>query len=115
MNDASRKADLQKALAEWKKKHHVVSDNDPHMAFVELWEILMENSRAADPGQLFRHELEQLTEIGKTFSKQSGEVVCELRSVPKIKNDLWLFPYFTVALVAVLTLIIGMFIGKLFL
>ena len=111
MNDDSRKADLQKALAEWKTKHQI-GNNDPLMATVELWEILVENSHAADPSHLFRHELERLTEIGKTFSKQSSELTCELRTVPKIRSDLWLFPYFTVVLVAVGTLIIGMLVGK---
>ncbi len=115
MNGDSRKADLQKALDEWKKKHHVISDKDPHMAMVELWQILMEHSRVTDPSQLFRHELELLTEIGKTFSKQSSELTCELRTVPRIKNDLWLFPYFTVVLVAVGAFVIGIFVGKFFL
>jgi hypothetical protein len=114
MNEDPRKAQFQKAIAEWKKKYHVGS-NDPLMATMELWEILVENSRAADPSQVFRQELEKLAELGKNFSKQSVELISELRAVPKIKHDLWLFPYFTVILVAVAALIIGIFIGRLFL
>jgi hypothetical protein len=111
MNNDTRKAELQKALAEWRKKYHI-GNNDPLLATLDLWQILVENSHAADPSHLFRRELEQLTEIGKTFSKQSGELTGELRKVPKMKNDLWFFPYFTVVLVSVGALIIGVFIGK---
>ena len=56
--------------------------------------------------------MEQLAGIGKTFSKQTSELTTELREVPKIKSDLWLFPYFTVVLIAIAGLIIGIFIGK---
>ena len=114
MNEDARKAGLQKALAEWKAKHHV-GDNDPLMATVELWGILVENSHAAEPHHLFRRELEQLTEVGKTFSKQTGELTCELRRVPKIRSDLWLFPYFTVVLVGIGALIIGILVERCFL
>ena len=114
MNEDPRKAQFQKVISEWKKKYRV-GDKDPLMATLELWQILVENSRAADPAQVFRQELDKLAELGKNFSKQSVELTGELRAVPKIKNDLWLFPYFTVVLVAVAALIIGFFIGRLFL
>ena len=61
MNNDARKADLQKAVVEWKKKRRI-HDDDPLMAALELWEILIGNTQT-DPSQLFRHELEQLTEI----------------------------------------------------
>jgi hypothetical protein len=75
----------------------------------------VENSKAEDSYRRFRLELEQLTNVSKTFAKQTSELTGELRTVPKIKSDLWLFPYFTVVLVAVAALIIGMFVGKFFL
>ena len=111
MNEDPRKAELDKIITEWKKKYHV-GNNDPLMATLELWQVLVENSRAADPSHLFRHEMEQLVGIGKTFSKQTSELTAELREVPKIKSDLWLFPYFTVVLTATAALIIGIFIGR---
>jgi len=111
MNDDPRKAELEKILGEWKKKYRV-TDSDPLMATLELWQILVENSRAADPAQLFRHELERLGEIAKSFSTQTNELIAELRQVPKIKSDLWLFPYFTVLLAVVAALIIGIFAGR---
>ncbi|HEU6448276.1 MAG TPA: hypothetical protein VFV23_07560 [Verrucomicrobiae bacterium] len=111
MNHEARKAEMQKAIAEWKKKYHI-GNNDPLLATLDLWEILMQDISSGEPTNLFRQELEKLTELAGRFTKQSGDIIVELRGVPKIKNDLWQFPYFTVLLVAVGALIIGIFIGK---
>ncbi|MGH7990415.1 MAG: hypothetical protein ACREDS_09540 [Limisphaerales bacterium] len=111
MNNEARKSEMQKALTDWRTKYRV-GNNDPLMATVEMWEILMQDTRAIEPHLLFRKELEKLTEITKTLSKQGGELTVELRNVPKIKNELWLFPYFTVVLIAVGGLVVGIFIGK---
>ena len=111
MNDDPRKVEMQRAIAEWKKKNRI-RNHDPLLATLELWEILMQDLRAAEPTNLFRQELEKLTAFTKTFSKQSNDLIVELRNVPKIKDELWQFPYFTVALVAVGALVIGFFIGK---
>jgi hypothetical protein len=113
-NSDARKEEMQKAIAEWKKKNHI-RNHDPLLATLELWEILMLDINAADPTSLFRQELEKLTALTKTFSKQSSDLIVELRNVPKIKDELWQFPYFTVALAAVAALIIGIFIGRFFL
>ena len=113
MNNEVRKGEMQKTLAEWRMKYHI-GDNDPLMATVEMWQILMQDTRSIEPHLLFRRELEKLTEITRTLSKQAGELIVELRNVPKIKNDLWAFPYFTVVLIAVGSMIIGIFIGKFF-
>jgi len=114
MNDNPRKAEVEKILGEWRKKY-CVTDSDPLMATLELWQILVENSRAADPAQVFRHELERLVEITKSLSVQTNQLIAELRQVPKIKSELWLFPYFTVLLAIVAALIIGIFVGRFFL
>jgi hypothetical protein len=111
MNSDAKKAEMQRAIAEWKKKNRI-RNNDPILATLELWEILMQDINAAEPTNLFRQELEKLTAFTKTFSKQSSDLIVELRNVPKIKNDLWQFPYFTVLLVAAGALVIGFFIGK---
>ncbi len=114
MNDESRKEALRDAVAEWQQKHDI-ADDDPLMAAAELWETLLANSRtpnAAAAYHQFRQELEQLDRITKSLAKQSGEVIRELRAVPKVKDELWLFPYFTVIFVAIGALIIGMLIGK---
>ena len=111
MNEEVRKAELQKAIAEWRKKHHI-SDSDPLMAMLELWQVLMTHSQAAEPGLIFRRELEILTEASKAFSKQSNELTGEIRSIPKIRSELLLFPYFTVALSIVGSLVVGYFVGR---
>jgi hypothetical protein len=113
MDEDPGKQALQNALNKWQKKYRIGKD-DPLFMTVELWQILFENSKAEDSYRRFRLELEQLTQISKTFSKQSSELTAELRTVPKIKNDLWLFPYFTVVLAIVAALIIGFFIGRYF-
>jgi hypothetical protein len=113
MYNQIQKSEMQTALTEWKKKYHI-ADGDPLMATVEMWEILMQGNRSVEPHLLFRRELEKLTEITRILSKQSGELIVELRNVPKIRNDLWAFPYFTVVLIAVGAMIIGIFIGKFF-
>lgn len=111
MNEDARKVELQKAIADWRKKHHV-SDSDPLIAMLDLWQVLMTHSQAADPNLIFRRELESLTEISKAFSKQGSELTSEIRSIPKIRDELWLFPYFAVFISIIGALIIGFFVGR---
>lgn len=112
MNDEPRKEALRTAVLEWQEKHNI-ADDDPLLATVELWEAFLESERAADATAYdIRREIEQLDRIGKSFSKQTGEVIRELRTVPKLKNELWMFPYFTVIFIAVGAVITGMLIGK---
>lgn len=111
MSNSIHNNEMRNALADWRKKYRVC-DDDPLMATVEMWEILMQDTRAIEPHLIFRKELEKLTELTRTLSKQASELIVELRNVPKIKNDLLAFPYFTVVLIAVGAMIIGIFVGK---
>lgn len=112
MTEAPRKQELRNAIVEWQQKHNI-ADDDPLLATVELWEAFLESERSPDASPPdIRRDIEQLDRIAKSFSKQTGEVIRELRAVPKIKSDLWMFPYFTVVLVSVGALIAGMIIGK---
>lgn len=112
MTESPRKQELRNAVLDWQQKHNI-ADDDPLLATVELWEAFLESERSPDasPPEI-RRDIEQLDRIAKSFSKQTGEVIRELRAVPKIKSDLWMFPYFTVVLVSVGALIAGMIIGK---
>ena len=112
MTESPRKQELRNAVLDWQRKHNI-ADDDPLLATVELWEAFLESEREPDatPHDI-RRDIEQLDRITKSISKQTGEVIAELRAVPKIKNDLWMFPYFTVFFVAVGALIAGMLIGK---
>ena len=112
MSDESPKPTVRTAVLDWQKRHNI-ADNDPLLATVELWEAFLKGERAADATPVdVRREIEQLDRIGKSFNKQTGEVIRELRAVPRIRSELWMFPYFTVIFVAVGALIAGMLVGK---
>jgi hypothetical protein len=112
VNDELGKQALRTAVLDWQQKHNI-ADNDPLLATIELWEAFLESERATDlTAYDIRREIEQLDRIGKSFTKQAGEVIRELRTVPKLKSDLWMFPYFTVVFIAVGALFTGMLIGK---
>lgn len=114
MTENSRKHALRTAVAEWQQKH-AIADDDPLMATVELWEAFLESAKMPNSAVAYhelRQEVEQLDRLTKSLTKQSGEVIQELRAVPRLKQELWAFPYFTVLFVAVGALITGMLIGK---
>jgi len=114
VNDNSRKQALKNAVLDWQQRHNI-ADDDPLLATVELWEAFLDSAKVPDvTAAAFdtRREIEQLDRIGKAFAKQSGEVIRELRTVPKLRGDLWMFPYFTVIFVTAIALITGMLIGK---
>jgi hypothetical protein len=112
MNEDAKHQALRTAVLDWQQKHNI-ADDDPLLATVELWEAFLESERAMDANAFdIRREIEQLDRLGKSFSKQTGEVIRELRTVPKLRSDLWMFPYFTVIFIAVGAVITGMLIGK---
>jgi hypothetical protein len=112
MNEDEGKQALQNAIRKWQNKYRI-GDDDPLFCTVELWQILFENCKAEDSYRRFKVELEQLASLSKSFNKQTAELTGELRAVPKIKSDLWAFPYFAVLLIAVAAFIIGIFVGRL--
>lgn len=114
MNDNSRKQALRNAVLDWQQRHNI-ADGDPLLATVELWEAFLDSAKVPDSTAAAfdtRREIEQLDRISKAFAKQSGEVIRELRAVPKIKGELWMFPYFTVIFTTIIALIAGMLVGK---
>jgi len=112
VTEGPRKQELRNAVLDWQQRHNI-ADDDPLLATVELWEAFLESEKSPDASPPdIRRDIEQLDRIAKSFSKQTGEVIRELRAVPKIKNDLWMFPYFSVVFVAIGALIAGMLIGK---
>jgi hypothetical protein len=112
MNENPPKQALREAILNWKTKHNI-ADDDPLLATVELWEAFLESEKTVDatPSD-FRREVEQLERLGKLFTKQSSDVIVGLRAIPKIKSELWMFPYFTVIFVTVVAIITGILIGK---
>ena len=114
MNEDLPKA-FSEAVQKWREKH-CIGDDDPLLATADLMEGILRAATTSDAASKYheiRHELEEMDRLCKAFLKQSGEVVREVRAVPKIKEELWMFPYFTVILIAAISLITGLLIGKL--
>lgn len=114
MSDESRNEALQAAVEKWRERYNI-GDDDPLLASVNLWKAFLESSDSTAKYHEIRHELEELDRLCKTFIKQSREVIEEVRALPKMKESLWMFPYFTVLFVAVGALLMGILIAKLFL
>ena len=117
MSDDARKEALQAAVEQWREKHNI-GDDDPLLASVSLWKAFLEAAMSSDSAAKYheiRHELEELDRLSKTFIKQGREVIEEVRALPRMKESLWMFPYFTVLFVAVGALLMGILIAKLFL
>jgi hypothetical protein len=117
MSSEEQKPELKTAVLEWQKKHGV-QDGDPILAALELWEIYFNHAKlhpATDriPSfDEFRSSLQQLDRLSKGFTKQVGEVIQELRAVPKIKSELNRFPVFALVFTALVALLAGILIGK---
>jgi len=117
MSTDDPKLALKNAILEWRKKYGV-QDGDPMLAAVELWEIYFTYAQI-NPSQErlpsfedFRGTLEQLERLGGDFTGRAGEIIQELRDVPKIRSDLNQFPMFALVFTAVLALLAGILIGK---
>lgn len=110
MTKDARKEALEQAIADWKHKH-AITDDDPILATVELWKAFLRNGPDAESAEL-RASLEQFAQISAPLIKQCNELIRELRMVPKLRNELWAFPYFAVVFVAVLAFITGMLVGR---
>lgn len=108
---------LKNAILEWRKKY-AVQDGDPMLAAVELWEIYFTHVQLSSPKERlpsfedFRDTLEQLERLGGDFTGRAGEIIQELRAVPKIRSDLNQFPVFALVFTAALALLAGILIGK---
>lgn len=108
---------LKNAILEWRKKYGV-QDGDPMLAAVELWEIYFTNAQLSSPKERlpsfedFRDTLEQLERLGGDFTGRAGEIIQELRAVPKIRSDLNQFPVFAMVFTAALAVLAGILIGK---
>ena len=108
---------LKNAILEWRKKYGV-QDGDPMLAAVELWEIYFTHTQLSSPKERlpsfedFRDTLEQLERLGGDFTGRAGEIIQELRAVPKLRSDLNQFPVFALIFTAALALLAGILIGK---
>jgi hypothetical protein len=117
MSEADPKQALKNAILEWRKKYSV-QDGDPMLAAVELWEIYFNHTQLVGPKERvpsfdeFRSTMEQLERLGGDFTGRAGEIIKELREVPKIRSDLNRFPIFALVFSAALALLAGILIGR---
>ena len=117
MNIEESKLALKAAILEWQKKQGV-ADNDPMLAQLQLWEVYFNNTRLQSSKESipsfgeFRSSLEQMERLSQGFSKQTAELIQEIRAVPKLRSDLNSFPHFALVLTALGALVTGILIGK---
>src|ERR1051326_7226091 len=83
---------LKNAISEWRKKYSV-QDSAPMLAALELWEIYFTHAQLSSRRERlpsfedFRDTLEQLERLGADFTGRAGEIIQELRAVPKIRSE----------------------------
>jgi hypothetical protein len=117
MSSEEQRLALKTAILEWQKKYGI-QEGDPILATLELWEIYLNTLKPQSASERipsfeeFRSSLEQLGRLSKGFAKQAGEVIQEMRAVPKIKSDLNRFPMFALVFTALIALLAGITIGK---
>jgi hypothetical protein len=115
MSDDDSKQALQNAILEWQQKYNV-TDGDPLLAAVELWEIYFTHAQLNGPKppsfEDFRSTMKQLERLCGDFTGRAAETIKELREVPKIRSDLNRFPIFALVFSAALALLAGILIGR---
>lgn len=105
------------AVLQWKQKHSVRED-DPMLASLELLEIFFQNVKiqVPDTGTATIYEvraaIQQLERLAKDFSKETRELVVEIRTVPKLKKDLAGGQTSALILTAVACLGAGILLGR---
>jgi hypothetical protein len=110
---------FEKAVTEWKHKHRI-RDDDPMLASLELLEIFFQNVKIQIPDSgtativEVRAAIQQLDRLAKDFSKETRELVVEIRAVPQLKNELARGRNTAFFFTAIGCLVAGVLIGKLF-
>lgn len=109
---------FEKALAEWRRKHGI-RDDDAILQMLDLLKLFFQNIKIEippDPNSIqlttIRVSLQTLTQLVKDFSKDALEVKQEIRSVPKVTEQLASGRAVAFLCVMVLSLLLGIAIGK---
>lgn len=91
MSEDQLKLALRAGILQWQKKWGV-TDGDPILACLELYEIYFNAMRPGGDGtrppsfEEFRSSLELIDQRGRTFTKQAAELIQELRAVPHLRK-----------------------------
>jgi hypothetical protein len=116
MSEEQNKFD--EALAEWRRKHGI-RDDDSVLQMLELLKLFFQNVKVeipSDPDSIklvtIRVSLQTLTQLTKDFSKDAQELKQEIRSVPKVTEELANGRAVAFLCVMVMSLLAGILIGK---
>jgi hypothetical protein len=115
MNEAD---DFERAVSEWKHKYRL-RDDDPVLADMELLKLFFKNVKIELPADSesanlveVRAAIQQLNQLARDFSKQTRELIQELREVPKLERRLFAGRTAGFALTALSSAVAGVLIGK---
>ena len=106
------------AVVEWQKKY-TVKDGDPLFASIELFQIYfgeIQSTAKSETSRIpsfveFRDSLELIDGCGKRFSKQAAELIDAMRGVQNIRKQVQFYHAVLFALLALLCVIFGIYIG----
>jgi hypothetical protein len=106
------------ALAEWRRKHGI-RDDDSVLQMLELLKLFFQNVKIEIPPDTdsiqlvtIRVSLQTLTQLTKEFSKEARELTQEIRSLPKVSDQLANGRAVAFLCIAIASLIAGILIGK---
>jgi hypothetical protein len=113
-----KKNNFEEALAEWRRKNGI-RDDDSVLQMLELLKVFFQNVKIEIPPDTdsiqlvtVRVSLQTLTQLTKEFSKEARELTEEIRSVPKVSDQLANGRAVAFLCVAVASLLAGILIGK---
>lgn len=116
MNEPKNSFD--EALAEWRRKHGI-RDDDSVLQMLELLKLFFQNVKVEIPPDTdsiqlvtVRVSLQTLAQLTKEFSKEARELTQEIRSVPKVSDQLSSGRAVAFLCVAIASLLAGILIGK---
>jgi hypothetical protein len=106
------------AVAEWRRKHSI-RDDDTVLQMLDLLKLFFQNVKIEIPPDTdsiqlvtVRVSLQTLTQLTKQLSKEANELTQEIRSVPKVTQQLAAGRSVAFLCMAVASLLAGILIGK---
>lgn len=106
------------AVAEWRRKHGI-RDDDTVLQMLDLLKLFFQNVKIEIPPDTdsiqlvtVRVSLQTLTQLTKQLSKEANELTHEIRSVPKVTQQLAAGRSVAFLCIAVASILAGILIGK---
>lgn len=112
------KNNFDEAVSEWRRKHGI-RDDDSVLQMLELLKLFFQNVKVEIPPDTdsiqlvtVRVSLQTLGQLTKEFSKEARELTEEIRSVPKITDQLANGRAIAFLCITIASLLAGILIGK---